>query len=288
MYDKKLVKKRKRRMAASITGLVSGLGVGALSIVAFLGRYVGTFTVSLDTGNVRLSLSNDVNFTESTSVLNIDYLPPYHECTYGNILPLENILDNQDTDYLYSANYKTTEDEANKNPSSINFFKYTFFIKNIGEITAKYSFKLNIVQNTGGVSKNEAGREFEAKLDDTLRVAVYENDVGDTVTHNSTVYAKRSATANRDEEDKVTYKEYISIPKSKEDGNNYCYGFAEEFESDTRIASRSVTNFKHGDIKRYTIITWLEGEDPQSDNNYEAPKGATIKLGVEINAYENE
>jgi len=39
-----------------------------------------------------------------------------------------------------------------------------------------------------------------------------------------------------------------------------------------------------GEMRRYTIVTWLEGF--RSDNTKPAPAGASIKLGVEINAYE--
>jgi hypothetical protein len=46
-------------------------------------------------------------------------------------------------------------------------------------------------------------------------------------------------------------------------------------------------DFESEQIKMYTVVTWLEVEDPQSSNEYKSPIGATIKLGVEITAYEN-
>ena len=87
---------------------------------------------------------------------------------------------------------------------------------------------------------------------------------------------------------KGTYQEYIAASKERASEDNPYYGFAEKFESADRITTLRVADFKQDQIKRYTVITWLEGEDPESDHRKEAPKGAKIKIGVEINAYENE
>ena len=40
-------------------------------------------------------------------------------------------------------------------------------------------------------------------------------------------------------------------------------------------------------MRRYTVVIWLEGEDPQSKPDTEYPEGATLKLGVDITAHEN-
>ena len=77
-----------------------------------------------------------------------------------------------------------------------------------------------------------------------------------------------------------------SLANANED--NPFYGYAEKFEAEDRVTTLRVKDFKQDDIRRYTIVTWLEGEDPESDHRKEAPKGAKIKIGVEINAYENE
>ena len=64
-------------------------------------------------------------------------------------------------------------------------------------------------------------------------------------------------------------------------------GYAEQFESPNVVTTLVVSNFKPDEVRRYTIVNWLEGYDPQSNNYSAPPKGARIKLGVEINAYEN-
>ena len=284
LYEKKYVKKRKRKIAAAIVGFVCSISVGALVIVSFLGRYTGTFTVTLDEKNVNLALSQKQDFVESTSVLIINYLPAYHETTYSQIKSIENELDSEETDYLHGANFYVDEQgvEHKDTVESLNYFKYTFYVKNVGSIPARYDFRINILENTPDTA---TGTRY---LDDLVRIALYENDPTSEERSEPTVYAKTSAIANRDENGEVTYKEYISTSKDREDEDNPCYGFAEEFQSPTRVMGKSYSNFAVGQMKRYTIVTWLEGEDPQSDNNKKAPKGAKLKLGVEINAYENE
>ena len=57
------------------------------------------------------------------------------------------------------------------------------------------------------------------------------------------------------------------------------------FDSSQVVTTFSDQPIDVDEVRRYTIVTWLEGF--QSSNTELAPKGATIKLGVEINAYEN-
>ena len=57
MYELEYVRKRKRKIRAAIIGGISAIGVSVLVIVAFLGRFVGTFTVTVDNGEVKLALS---------------------------------------------------------------------------------------------------------------------------------------------------------------------------------------------------------------------------------------
>ena len=61
-------------------------------------------------------------------------------------------------------------------------------------------------------------------------------------------------------------------------------GYAQEFVDESTIAIWQVKNVAQGDINRYTIVYWLEGEDPESFGM--APLKAQIKLGIEINATE--
>ena len=156
----------------------------------------------------------------------------------------------------------------------MNFFKYTFYIKNIGDVPCRYIFSLKIVESI----PSSDGRY----LDDTIRFMLYDNDKEDE--HNKTVYAKRASIPHADENGQADYRAPISV--SKEDSNDdYPFeGYAEMFESSDVVTNYDVNYFEVGDVRRYTLVYWLEGFS--SDPNKEAPKGAKIKLGVEINGYE--
>ena len=276
MYELDYVKKRKRKKVVALVALISSIGITALGITAFLGRFVGTFTVTLNTGSVALSLSEKSAFQQSSSYLHIDNLLPFEEYTYTK-LPSANTVDSDETDYLIGANY----DDETQNNVSFSYFKYTFFIKNTGNKTARYTLSVKLLEN----SPSNDGRY----LDSVMRVMIFENNPANQ-THNAKVYAKQSETMHYDEEGNETFKEYISY--SAEQAQRYGKefpGFAEMFESNSTIATLDpVYDFEKDDVKRYTIVTWIEGEDPQSNGYKEAPQGAKLKIGVEINAYENE
>lgn len=251
-------------------GGISTAVVSSLSIIAFLGRYVGTFSVSLDTGNVGLTLSRDNAFTVPTSFLKAEALPEFQEYTYRDFRKIgDDQIDSDATDINLGAT-AYNDDGTIKN---LNFFKYTFFIKNIGDVPCRYDFSLNIVES----KPSEDGRY----LDDTIRFMLYSNEDTD---HNKTVYAKRSTIPHVGEDGEADYRAPISV-REEESSQEYPFeGYAEMFKSSNVVTSFSVENFEIGEIRRYTLVYWLEGFG--SDNNEEAPKGATIKLGVEINGYE--
>ncbi len=158
MYERRYIRKRLRNTLIGIAGSVSTTGVVILCIVAFLGRYVGTFTVSLDTANVQLALAKEVEFTDPESYLRINTLPPFEEIAY-NQLPSDIELDTQDTDYLSGADYNN-EGEVIR----LRYFKYTFYVKNTGEVTAQYRMRV-VVQDENLASDGTS-------LLDTLRVMI--------------------------------------------------------------------------------------------------------------------
>ena len=248
--------------------------ISVFSIVAFLGRFVGSFTVSLNTGNVELALSEKLESNQQSSFLRINSIPEFHEYSYS-YLPNDDELDNDQTTYLTGA---VMDEEGNA--ESMDYLKYTFFVKNIGKVEAKYVLKVNIVDNKTAVD----GRG----LDDTLRVVVYENGV-DGEEHDKAIYAKRSAVHHINENNEADFREPVTVSEADATPAEPFAGYAEMFETSSCITTRNVENFQPDDVRRYTIVYWLEGNDPQSNNysDHGAPKGARIKLGVEINAYEN-
>lgn len=259
MYELEYVRKRKIRKFVALGAGISTVVVTSLAIVAFLGRYVGTFTVSLEAKNVELTLSDNSRFENSSSYLRVNEVPRFQEFTYSNFAEIGDA--NIDSDQT------TIELGANPNNDSLNFFKYTFFVKNVGVAPALYDFSLNIVENAA----SKDGRF----LDDTMRVMLYDNG-------EKTVYAKRSQTKNMAGD----FRSPISINDYEANDLYPFQGYAEMFVSPSTIAITRENSLDVGEVRRYTIVTWLEGF--RSSNDELAPEGASIKLGVEINAYENE
>ena len=278
MVELSYVRKRRRKRAAIITSSVCAGGLAVLMIVAFLGYRVGSFTVKLRQTNVKLALTQDsISATDgktesqgtdtkhNTTYLMVSSLPAFEVHTDGK-LQNHDTIDNEDTDYTIGAliNPKTGNTEY------LYFFKYTFFIKNIGSVIANYTFDLRISENQRPTNVNSYG------YDDLLRVRLYENSDGQ---HNYETYAKPARSGKQghiNDKGEMVYDELIASTSDK---------YATSFIDDTLILEREITDFNPGEFKRYTILTWLEGTDPQCDG--QAPSGGSIKLEIGIEAHES-
>lgn len=275
MYDLQYVRRRRRRKIAAFVSLVTAIGVAALVTTSFLGRTVGTFTVAVTNTSVRLALSKKSDLSETTSYLRVEKLYALHETTRED-LPADDLLDSDGTEYDYG---KVMDEEGNY---SLLYVKYTFFVTNLSYTPARFTLTVNL----GDRNKSEDGTD--RSLDDTLRVMIYENDPSKGDDHYSVVYAKEASEYNIDKDGNKTRREFISSYPSASNQEDDEHKLAETFESGQGIVKRSVRNFRKGDVMRYTVVFWLEGEDPQSDNSKEIPEGASLKLGVDIAAYEND
>ena len=270
MYELEYVKKRKRKVAAIIVGSISATVVTAFIIIAFLGRFVGTFTVSLEARNVDVALAEKMNTDSYTSFLRVDAMAPFHEYTYSNFERKygDSVIDTDETPYTLGAVMSETDEDQIE---SFNFFKYTFFVENVGGAPAKYDLSLNITDNV----LSDDGRS----LLNTMRVMVYEEGV-------KTVYAVADTKPHVAEDGTSDYRSPISVSEAEATAANPFEGYAEMFESERVITSVTGKLINIGEAKRYTVVTWLEGFRTSPDQN--APSGAKIQLGVEINAYESE
>ena len=136
-----------------------------------------------------------------------------------------------------------------------------------------YDWTVNILEDV----KSTDGRS----LLDTLRVMIFVDGV-------KTIYGKPlSSTYRTDSEGNPDYRPPISVGESEGTATFPFMGYVD----DTFASSEVITTFRGeyiaaGQMKRYTFVTWLEGF--RSSNSQTAPVGANVKLGVEINAYENQ
>ena len=290
MYDYLLVKRRRRRKIAAFVALFSSLGITSLVIISFLGRSVGTFTVSLNNSQVNLALTEGKDSTNYSTYLRVNESGKYVENTYKHILGKgAGYLDNEDTPYNageYDYTYLDKTSGEYKTAKGLEYFKYTFYVKNIGNKAASYTMNINVDDRTR--ADDFSGRS----LDDTLRIIVFENDP-ETDKHDYRIYAKAAKENNRTIDGKVVDREFIANPDrdTRQETEEYrlvdgSFGGTNEYKNDGTIITYEVDNFLRNDIRRYTIVLWLEGYDPQSRPEEEYPEGATLKLGVDIAAYE--
>ena len=264
MYSFGLVKRRRRRKIAAIFVIVGAIGTTVLGIIAFLGRQVGTFTINLKSDGVALSMDTHRDFRSPTTYLSaagFDKISgPY---SYGwfstpdrNGNKLIDRIHDENTDYNLGQN---------ANESGIRFFKYTFFIKNTGTLHAGFDMEVNI-------NENLAPKNGAQPLDQYLRLTVFEDD--------NTPQTYAHSTLTLDPGPEFDYREYITKgPEGAEEGNYF--GKANLFESDSRLVTVYNT-LAPQQIRMYTLLFWLEGEDPECEN---IPDEASLRIGATINAY---
>ena len=261
MYNFELVKRRRRRKIAAIFAIVGAIGVSIFAIVAFLGHQVGTFTINLKNSGVSLSMYQHQDRAEE------------EETTYLTANDLQNFTAafsykwflNSSSDYTFEKIHDENSDSTlgqSKIGEGIGFFKYTFYIRNTGDIDATYNMDVELTENikpTNGA----------ASLDEYLRFMVFEGD------KKPVVYARRSK--SRYDASHETYKEYVSGPE----GTSNYFGEAELFESDTLLTTVT-NNLKKKESRMYTFLFWLEGEDNECKD---LPNEASLRIGATINAY---
>lgn len=268
MYRREYVRKRKRRRIVAICGGICSVVILALAIVAFLGRFVGTFTVTLESRNVDLTLLEKKDSLNQNSFLRVDTLVPFQEFTYSYFDDYggDEVIDSDESDTSLGGNYNA-QDEL----QSFNFFKYTYYVKNVGPVPALYDWSVRILDD----ALSSDGRS----LLDTLRVTIYDEGV-------KTVYGKAQSLPHYDSEGNPDYRAPISVDENQADEDFPFMGYAEKFASSEVVTTFRGQSIGVNELRRYTIVTWLEGF--RSSNEEFAPRGAKIKLGVEINAYENQ
>ena len=215
---------------------------------------IPVFGIYLKNGkDCRMAISNKVD-SENTKELVVPTLPSFEVHTDSKLQNHDSI-DNENTDYSMGALTNPRTGEADY----LYYFKYTFFVKNNGPMVVRYNFEAKISE------LEKPNNTSSYSYDDLLRVRLYENNNNEN-THYYETYAK----APRDGQ-----RELIASTSTE-----YCINFID----DSLILKREVRSFEPNDIKRYTILVWLEGTDPQCDGI--APTGGSFKFQININGVE--
>ena len=226
------------------------------------------FLISLTNDeNTKIVLSQRQDFTikeESLYILSEGF-PKFCETSYS-FLPDFEFLDNEQTTYDLGA-------VSGEDPR-LFFFKYTFYVKNNGNITVDYLMTINFSEEKSG----------PVALSDVVRLMVFENTASSN-SHDYSVYAKRSMNTAYDKDGNKTDREFISVrPNSEREDDEH--PLAMSFIDTNRMYESTVRGFNSDDAMRYTVVLWLEGEDPEAFTEVDQPLEGSLKLKVDIEAVE--
>ena len=130
------------------------------------------------------------------------------------------------------------------------YFAYSFYLINAGKTTTNYLMSFNIQTAT-------------RRIDSILRVMIIEDGV-------KTIYAK----AREDEG-------HIGEPTENVDRSTgeVVKTLTTPFLDDRSIIKKEYHDFDKGDVKKYTIVMWLDGWDLESDNSM---LGGALRLNLDF------
>lgn len=136
------------------------------------------------------------------------------------------------------------DEEAEGSHNGEHYIAYTFYAENMGQDPINYWARIDI----DDVIKD---------VDNAIRVMVIKND-------EEVVYAKAAENGQ---------------PEREPQGTKYYPRDTVPFISDTIVMQSHVEDFKVGDIDKYTVVIWVEGDDPECLNNL---IGGEIKMHMTL------
>lgn len=225
--------------------LITGLLSAFIGLVAYFGQYMGTFVISLDDLAIDLgiTLSDNPEFENNTSRLLVNPVNSATPTTFADINFKKAVSTNGDMD----------KSEAN------NYIAYTFYVRNEGNVATDIELNLNITSVTNNVDK-------------ALRIAIIEGgyvDEDDNVKFTKgTLYRKDDG--NGDE----VVESLVSIAYEEDEYGNKIYrtkDFYDSFAKETMADDGSfgnyvLNNFVPNEVRKFTIVFWLEGWDLDCGN----------------------
>jgi hypothetical protein len=165
--------------------------------------------------------------------------------TKGSRLMSEPIQDAREVTYAWLKLDEIVETNGNFVDIDHDYVSYTFYVKNEGFETVDLRYYIRIT-------------EVYNNLDKAIRVLVIDNSV-------ESMYMRPDTTNEN------TYPEYM--PR------------AEHFLTQATVTRKLIPNFKPGEIRKFSVVIWLEGNDPDTNDEI---LGGMIKMQMNftIDGYE--
>ncbi len=234
-------------------GLLMLLGASAALLAALAGlsaisEMKGHFTINLTDDLFRegFVLSDSITFENPTSRL---YSDPVFDA------PCISIVDIPEDVY--------TKDGSN---NGREYFAYTFYTRNEGETIIDYSYEIRINSESKDLSKATWVMLFE---DDKMRFFAEETQV-DGVAGPQMLPGAGETTRGYLERpmfEEAMYPDHqYELFHTTSGGINFYRLIPYSFESENIVVSGLVKGLKPMEIRKYTVVIWLEGDDPDCTN----------------------
>ncbi len=148
----------------------------------------------------------------------------------SSILMSDPIRDARDMTYSWLKLREVEETEGNFTDIDYEYVAYTFYVRNMGTETIDVTYHIRIT-------------DVYNNLDEAIRILVIEDGV-------QTMYQKPDALD-------AFGNPPIYPPELPP---------AVDFLTDTIVTRQRFTNFRPGDIKKFSVLIWLEGYDPDTND----------------------
>ncbi len=227
------------QVAAASTTLLSLLGLGTIIMGGtFLAAYVtetkGNFTINVTADMIQQGyvLSDDASFEHTSTRLYTD------EIENINAISVQDI--ESDINFSQDGSHNGT-----------GYMAYTFYIRNEGDMESSYTYSLNITSETSGAI-------------DATWVMVYVND-------EQMIYSSLSEDGDRENLYGYSYmpfEEYATDSEALYYEDSGKYGIVPvEFIDDSIVMGGVIEDMQPGEYDKYTIVIWIEGDDPECTND---------------------
>ncbi len=241
----------RNKLLALLLWLLSGRGLWALIgaaallmlalfLFSLISQMQGHFTINLTGGMFRegFTLSESKGFESPTTRL---FAQPAEE------VPCISVVDIAEDVPLIDGQY---EDQ--------HYFAYTFYIRNEGQSTVDYVWDLSINSESQELSKATWFMVFE---DDKMQIFAEADEKGKAQAlpafeDETRGYRERPLLEYAKDADKL-----YQVVRTTSAGTYYRL-VPEKFQSATRVTGGEVTGVKPMEVHKYTVVIWLEGDDP--------------------------
>lgn len=221
------------------------LALGAMALLSAVTEMRGHFTINMSDELFRegFVLSETADFKQPTTYL---FATPAEDvpCISINDIPLD-------------------VDSAYEGAHNAQYFAYTFFLRNEGQSTVDYTWSMELNSESKSLSDGVWVMIFE---DGKMRFYAEPNDQGKTEALPAFDDNTRGYVNPKIMELCAQPEEQFELIRQRGELSYYRL-IPETFLSLTHVAEGGRELVKPMDVHKYTIVIWLEGDDPDCDNS---------------------